>query len=145
MQTFVLKERKETEYVMNAKQPYRTPEGDMCDLDPNKICDNCMKCVKKNGADYAEILADFDPESIRIFTPGEDEDAVNEPIPGLDIDPELMAEWEEKLRLAEEADRQKRAEPAEEAGESEEPIGYRGSRKRREHISHIQKNKQKPF
>ena len=73
------------------------------------------------------------------------EDAVNEPIPGLDIDPELMAEWEEKLRLAEEADRQKRAEPAEEAGESEEPIGYRGSRKRREHISHIQKNKQKPF
>ena len=104
-----------------------------------------LKCVKKNGADYAEILADFDPESIRIFTPGEDEDAVNEPIPGLDIDPELMAEWEEKLRLAEEADRQKRAEPAEEAGESEEPIGYRGSRKRREHISHIQKNKQKPF
>lgn len=47
MQTFVLKERKETEYVMNAKQPYRTPEGDMCDLDPNKICDNCMKCVNK--------------------------------------------------------------------------------------------------
>lgn len=148
MQTFVLNIEgfiPKKEDKMTAKTPYRTPEGDMCDLDPNKVCDNCMKCVKKNGADYAEILADFDPESIRIFTPGEDEDAVNEPIPGLDIDPELMAEWEEKLKLAEEADRQKRAEPAEEAGESEEPIGYRGSRKRREHISHIQKNKQKPF
>ena len=87
MQTFVLKERKETEYVMNAKQPYRTPEGDMCDLDPNKICDNCMKCVNKNGADYTEILADFDPESIRVFTPGDDEDYISEPIEQLDIDP----------------------------------------------------------
>lgn len=85
---------------MNAKQPYRTPEGDMCDLDPNKICDNCMKCVNKNGADYTEILADFDPESIRVFTPGDDEDDISEPIEQLDIDPELMAEWEEKLRLA---------------------------------------------
>ena len=99
---------------MNAKQPYRTPEGDMCDLDPNKICDNCMKCVNKNGADYTEILADFDPESIRVFTPGDDEDDISEPIEQLDIDPELMAEWEEKLRLAEEAEREGEAETVEE-------------------------------
>ncbi len=137
MQTFVLKERKETEYVMNAKQPYRTPEGDMCDLDPNKICDNCMKCVNKNGADYTEILADFDPESIRVFTPGDDEDDISEPIEQMDIDPELMAEWEEKLRLAEEAEREGEAEAVEE--ELIELIGYRGVRQRRAHVSHVQR------
>ena len=100
---------------MNAKQPYRTPEGDMCDLDPNKICDNCMKCVNKNGADYTEILA----------------------IEQLDIAPELMAEWEEKLRLAEEAEREGEAEAVEE--ELIEPIGYRGVRQRRAHVSHVQR------
>ena len=32
-------------------------ECDRCDLDPNKICDNCMKCV--NGDDeYRSILID---------------------------------------------------------------------------------------
>ena len=92
-----------------------------------------MKCVNKNGADYTEILADFDPESIRVFTPGDDEDDISEPIEQLDIDPELMAEWEEKLRLAEEAER--------EAVEEEliEPIGYRGVRQRRAHVSHVQR------
>ena len=115
---------------MNAKQPYRTPEGDMCDLDPNKICDNCMKCVNK-------ILADFDPESIRVFTPGDDEDDISEPIEQLDIDPELMAEWEEKLRLAEEAECEGEAEVVEE--ELIEPIGYRGVRQRRAHVSHVQR------
>lgn len=117
-------------------KPYRTPEGDMCDLDPNKVCDNCMKCVNKNGADYSEILADFDPESIRVFTPGDDDDAIFEPIEPIDIDPALMAEWEEKLRLAEEADRQARIE-----AEGEVPISYHGARKKREHISHLPNGK----
>ena len=32
-------------------------ECEMCDLDPNKICDNCMKCV--NGdATYRAIAID---------------------------------------------------------------------------------------
>ena len=32
-------------------------ECDRCDLDPNKICDNCMKCV--NGdSEYRSILID---------------------------------------------------------------------------------------
>ena len=32
-------------------------ECDRCDLDPNKICDNCMKCV--NGdQEYRSILID---------------------------------------------------------------------------------------
>lgn len=29
----------------------------MCDLDPEKICDNCMKCLK-SAADYACIAID---------------------------------------------------------------------------------------
>jgi len=33
-------------------------ECDRCDLDPNKICDNCMKCLKTDGADYLAIEID---------------------------------------------------------------------------------------
>ena len=29
-----------------------------CDLDPNKICDNCMRCVKTSGADYLAVEID---------------------------------------------------------------------------------------
>ena len=32
-------------------------ECNRCDLDPNKICDNCMKCVN-SGADYSAIEID---------------------------------------------------------------------------------------
>ncbi len=32
-------------------------ECDRCDLDPNKICDNCMKCIRGEG-DYRAILVD---------------------------------------------------------------------------------------
>ena len=32
-------------------------ECDRCDLDPDKICDNCMKCVQSD-ADYAGINID---------------------------------------------------------------------------------------
>lgn len=114
---------------MSNKIPYRTPEGDMCDLNPNKICDNCMKCVNKKAGepDYVEILADFDPDSIRVFFPGEEDD-ITEPIPAMDIDPTLVAEWEEKLRAAEAAER--------EAGEKE-PISYHGERKKRAHKTHL--------
>ena len=47
------------------------------------------------------------------------------------------AEWEEKLRLAEEAEREGEAEAVEE--ELIEPIGYRGVRQRRAHVSHVQR------
>lgn len=30
-------------------------ECDKCDLDPNKICDNCEKCLEKPDSDYYEI------------------------------------------------------------------------------------------
>ena len=32
-------------------------ECQKCDLDPDKICDNCMKCVN-SGADYSAIEID---------------------------------------------------------------------------------------
>lgn len=32
-------------------------ECDVCDLDPNKICDNCGKCIDSE-TDYAEIKID---------------------------------------------------------------------------------------
>lgn len=33
-------------------------ECDRCDLDPNKICDNCMRCINGDGADYRAIMVD---------------------------------------------------------------------------------------
>ena len=30
-------------------------ECNRCDLDPNKLCDNCMQCLKTDGADYLAI------------------------------------------------------------------------------------------
>ncbi|MBB6697521.1 hypothetical protein [Clostridium algidicarnis] len=30
-------------------------EDDMCDLDPNKICDNCFKCLEENISDVRSI------------------------------------------------------------------------------------------
>ena len=29
-----------------------------CDLDPDKRCDNCMKCIQQSDAEYYEILID---------------------------------------------------------------------------------------
>ena len=39
-------------------------ECDMCDLDPNKVCDNCMQCIRSD-ADYRAIEIDgiFESES----------------------------------------------------------------------------------
>lgn len=33
-------------------------ECDRCDLDPNKVCDNCCQCIKLPEGDYAEIGID---------------------------------------------------------------------------------------
>ena len=33
-------------------------ECDRCDLDPEKICDNCMKCVLGENKDYIGIQID---------------------------------------------------------------------------------------
>lgn len=33
-------------------------ECDRCDLDPEKVCDNCLRCVKDEAADYRAIHID---------------------------------------------------------------------------------------
>ena len=33
-------------------------ECERCDLDPEKVCDNCMRCLQRSKADYAEIMID---------------------------------------------------------------------------------------
>ncbi len=80
-------------------------ENDICDLDPNKICDNCCKCLEKGDTDYMNVSASFDADSMRVYF-GDDEDEgeedwLNGDLPPMDIDPALLAEWEEKLRKLE--------------------------------------------
>ena len=33
-------------------------ECDRCDLDPTKICDNCMKCVNGEETEYRSLVID---------------------------------------------------------------------------------------
>lgn len=83
-------------------------ENDLCDLDASKICDNCCKCLVKDDADYCVMSATFDPESMRIYYADEEDeefDCEQSDLPPLEIDPALLLEWEEKLRLEELADR----------------------------------------
>ena len=88
-------------------------ENDICDLDPNKVCDNCCKCLDRtqefadeNG--YRVIVAEFNPEeesasereqasAIAALFREAEEDGDYEELDSLDIPPELMAEWEAKL------------------------------------------------
>ncbi len=38
-------------------------ECDRCDLDPNKICDNCMKCIRGDEEYRAIAVDDIELES----------------------------------------------------------------------------------
>ena len=86
-----------------------TPESDFCDLDPAKICDNCCKCLEKSDADYLDVNASVDVDSMRVYYTDDDEqDAfIGGDLPPLDIDPALLAEWEEKLHQLELEERAK--------------------------------------
>ena len=112
--------------IMNElKECTHCGQCDVCDLDPNKICDNCCKCIEESqqeDEDYAVVPVhlqrpdeaespaadgwgeetalldedDNDPlESESSDDDPKEDDYVAEP---LDIDPKLMLEWEEKLR-----------------------------------------------
>lgn len=48
--------KKKKEWPRTAQAP-EDEENDRCDLDPDKICDNCMKCVL-GDADYRAIEID---------------------------------------------------------------------------------------
>ena len=79
---------------------------DACDLDSGKICDNCCMCIEQNGefiTAFAQfnlpvdefVLADSDAEEDDEYG-GEDGELWE-----MDIDPELLAEWEARLAYIE--------------------------------------------
>jgi hypothetical protein len=116
-----------------AKHPKPPDEGmvenDLCDLDPAKVCDNCCKCIEKSDADYVDVNASFDLASMRVYYGGDEDEADESALPPMDIDPAMLAEWEERLRQAELADKE-----AGETGEEtpkHDPARMRGSRKKR--------------
>ncbi len=76
---------------------FRTSD-DRCDLDPNKICDNCCKCIDNPESEYKVVLADMaldDSEGYLIEKAGETE-SDNEKYIG--VSDELLAQWNEKLQ-----------------------------------------------
>lgn len=79
------------------------PENDYCDLEPGKICDNCCRCIDEPGKEYNTVLADF--ELLEEDYVLDDVNVLNEPLERPDIDPALLAEWEEKLRKLEEEEK----------------------------------------
>lgn len=96
----------------------RVPENDYCDLEPGKICDNCCRCIDEPGKEYNTVLADF--EQLEEDYVLDDVNVLNEPLERPDIDPALLAEWEEKLRKLEEEE--KAAEAASEKRRSGEML-----------------------
>ncbi len=62
---------------------------DYCDLDPEKICDNCCKCIEKN-ADYSSVMIErivpekfnYHGESRGSTGPSKAQGKVHEPSPG---------------------------------------------------------------
>lgn len=49
--------------VLEDKECTGCGECDRCDLDPNKICDNCMKCVQGDAEYRAIMVEDFELEA----------------------------------------------------------------------------------
>ena len=90
-------------------------ENDYCDLEPGKICDNCCRCIDNPGKECNTVFAGFDVLQ-EDFVP-DDVNVLNEPLERPNIDPALLAEWEEKLRKLEEEERA--AEAAREARRSD--------------------------
>ena len=49
--------------VLEEKECIGCGECDRCDLDPNKICDNCMKCIQGDAEYRAIMVDDFELEA----------------------------------------------------------------------------------
>ncbi len=86
-------------------------EMDYCDLDPTKLCDNCCRCIE-SGEDYEEFQLEQLTDAISTLDElaelpfdfdDEDDEYVfdSSSVAPLEIDPQLMAEWEKKLRIYE--------------------------------------------
>ena len=82
-------------------------ECDRCDLDPNKLCDNCCKCIDEWEGNFAQIpVQDVVTEQTDAYLSefyDEDEEVESGTLPPpYDVpDAALLAEWEEKLKAFE--------------------------------------------
>lgn len=81
-----------------------------CDLDPNKLCNNCGKCLieSDSNAEYRSINYrlpddDYESEEFDAFLDEPVEIGIPDPI---EIDSELIEEWEEKLKESFNRDRE---------------------------------------
>ncbi|MEL7608466.1 MAG: hypothetical protein AAGU74_03095 [Bacillota bacterium] len=110
-----------------AKECTHCGQCDVCDLDPNKICDNCCKCIESQQDDknYAvlpvqlhrtedaesmmpedvdaweeENALPYDDDDSQAYERSDDDDSEEDDCIAepLNIDPLLIEEWEEKLR-----------------------------------------------
>ena len=74
------------------------PENDYCDLDPTKICDNCCKCIEDPRDDFRSVAVKYDADSMGIMYSESDEETPDIFVPEITISPELLNEWEARLR-----------------------------------------------
>lgn len=78
-------------------------ECNRCDLDVEKICDNCCKCLEidtNDHADYAQIdvsdvVVEKTEEYLGSYFMSENEEAE---LTYEHIDPELLKEWEDRIK-----------------------------------------------
>lgn len=91
----------------DTKECIECGECDRCDLDPNKLCDNCCKCINEWEGNFAEIpVQDIVTEQteayLQEFFEDEEEGEEDATVPAYELpDPALLAEWEEKLKAFE--------------------------------------------
>ncbi len=69
-----------------------------CDLDAGKLCDNCGKCLEESdpNAEYRSINYSLPDDEIDFDVFLDEPVEIGSPDP-IEIDPELVAEWEERL------------------------------------------------
>lgn len=107
----------------DTKECVECGECDRCDLDPDKLCDNCCKCIDEWEGNFAQIpvqdiVTDQTEAYLSEFYGDEEEGEGESFIPPAYEPPDaaLLAEWEERLKAFE---------------EKREPPALHGVRKRR--------------
>ncbi len=93
----------------DTKECVECGECDRCDLDPDKLCDNCCKCIDEWEGNFAQIpvqdiVTDQTEAYLSEFYGDEEEGEGESFIPPAYEPPDaaLLAEWEEKLKAFEE-------------------------------------------
>lgn len=91
----------------DTKECIECGECDRCDLDPEKLCDNCCKCIDEWEGNFAQIpVRDIVTEQteayLNEFYEDEEEGEGDVTASAYELpDAGLLAEWEEKLKALE--------------------------------------------